>query len=45
MKHLALLCLASALLVGCSHEDLKPPCLHPALALIGACGPLLPLNR
>ena len=37
--------LVSLLLVACSHEDLKPPCQHPTLALIGGCGPLIPLNR
>jgi hypothetical protein len=44
MKSMALV-LVSLLLCACSHEDLKPPCLHPALALVGGCGPLIPLNR
>jgi hypothetical protein len=44
MRSIALL-LSVLLLCGCSHEDLKPPCQHPALALVGGCGPLIPLNR
>ena len=45
MKPIALFTVVALLLAACSHQDLKPPCQHPALALIGSCGPLLPLNR
>lgn len=45
MRSIALWLLATLLLAGCSHQDLKPPCQHPALAAIGGCGPLSPLNR
>ena len=44
MKIIALCLLVSLRLAACSHEDLKPPCQHPAVADIG-CGPLLPINR
>lgn len=44
MKAVALL-FVLLVLAGCSHEDLKPPCQHPALALASGCGPLIPLNR
>lgn len=44
MRPIVLL-LVILLLSACSHEDVKPPCQHPALALVGGCGPLLPLNR
>jgi hypothetical protein len=45
MRFIALFLLTALLLGACSHQDLKPPCQHPGVALIGGCGPLLPLNR
>ncbi len=34
-----------ALLGGCAHQDLKPPCSHPAALLgLGGCGPLHPVQ-
>jgi len=40
-----LLLMLAAVLAGCAHQDLKPPCTHPAalLGLVG-CGPLHPVQ-
>jgi hypothetical protein len=45
MSRLLLLMLATLLLVGCAHDDLKAPCRHSALALFARdCGPVRPVQ-
>jgi hypothetical protein len=44
VKRLAV-ALLLVLLAGCSHQDLKPPCIHPSLAdAMGGCGPVRPIQ-